>query len=243
LGAVVLDETQSGRKIFITREARTVHTFLAGQSGSGKSKCMEGQIRTDLLELDGEPRCVIVLDPHGTLIGNTVRWVATHRLHELRTIRILDPSDPEHVFGINPVRQRPGVDPAVIASAVLNAIMQCWGGEDATAMPQLRESLKAILYVLCALGLTFLEVDDLVDLDDRSGLRQYVIDNIRHPSIRRFWATIAALPPARAEEKLGSAVRRMNEFFVADGDAADLRSTRSGDRFPRCDGCRRGGAG
>jgi hypothetical protein len=200
LGAVVLGESQAGRKIFITREARTIHTFLAGQSGSGKSKSMEGMIRQDILELDGEPRCVIVLDPHGTLIGNTLRWIATHRLHELRPLRVLDPSDPDHVFGINPVRRRDDVDPAVISSAVLNAIMQCWGGEDATAMPQLRERLKAILYVLCALGLTFLEVDDLVDLDDRSGLRQYVIDNIRHPSIRRFWATIAALPSARADE-------------------------------------------
>ncbi len=135
LGAVVLGETQSGRKIFISREARTVHMLLAGQSGSGKSKSMEGQIRQDILELDGEARCVIVLDPHGTLIGNTMRWIATHRLHELRPIRVLDPCDPEHVFGINPVRQRPDVDPAVISSAVLNAIMQCWGGEDATAMP------------------------------------------------------------------------------------------------------------
>jgi hypothetical protein len=213
-GSVVLGQDKYGNKVWISRESRSVHTFLAGQSGSGKSKSMEGQIRQDLLELDGEPRCVIVLDPHGTLVGNTMRWVATHRLHELRPIRVLDPCAREHVFGTNPVRQRSDVDPAVISSVVLNAIMQCWGGEDATAMPQLRESLKAILYVLCALGLTFLEVDDLVDLDDRSGLRQYVIDNIRHPSIRRFWATIAALPPARAEEKLGSAIRRMNEFLL-----------------------------
>jgi len=214
IGSVVLGSDKRGNKIWISREARSVHCFTCGQSGQGKSKLLEGMIRQDILELDGQPRSVIVLDPHGTLIGNTMRWIATHRLHQLRPIRVLDPSDPDHVFGVNPVRQRAGVDPAVISSAVLNAVMQCWGGEDATAMPQLRESLKAILYVLCALGLTFLEVDDLADLDDRSGLRGYVIDNIWHPSIRRFWATIAALPPARADEKLGSAVRRMNEFLL-----------------------------
>jgi hypothetical protein len=213
-GSVVLGDTKAGSKVWISREARTVHCFTCGQSGQGKSMLLAGLIRQDVLCLDGEARSVIVFDPHGTLIANTLRWVATHRLHELRTIRVLDPSDPEHIFGLNPVRPRENVDPAVIASAVLNAILQVWGGEDATALPQLRETGKAILYVLCSLYLTFLEIDDLVDLEDRLGLRQYVIDTIRHPSIRRYWATIAALPRQRADEKLSSFVRRMNEFLL-----------------------------
>ena len=213
-GSVVLGTAKSGEKIWISREARTVHCFTCGQSGQGKSKLLEGMIRQDILRLSGEHCAVFVIDPHGTLVGNTLRSIATHRLHDLRTIRVLDPCDPEHVFGMNPVRPRPGVDPAVVASAVLNAILQVWGGQDAATLPQLRETAKAILYVLCALGLTFLEIDELVDLDDGSGLRNYVMENIRHPSIRRFFATLAALPAARAEEKLGSFVRRMNEFLL-----------------------------
>jgi hypothetical protein len=119
---VVLGETKGGSKIWVSREDRGVHTFTCGQSGKGKSKLLEGLIRQILLELDGERRGLIVLDPHGTLIANTLRWVATHRLHELRTIRLLDPCGDE-VFGFNPCRPREGVDYAVIASGVLNAIL------------------------------------------------------------------------------------------------------------------------
>jgi hypothetical protein len=213
-GAVVLGSAEANQQVWIPHEMRSIHMHLVGASGQGKTKVMESLVRQDILELDGVRRGVVVIDPHGTLVADMLSWIATHQLHRQRCIRVLNPSDPDFVFGLNPVRRRPGIDPAVVASAVTNAVSRVWGGEDPRGMPQLRESMKAIVYTLSELGLTLLEADELTAMDDRIGLRAYAIEKVSHPSIRRFWETIQRLPPAQRDEKLGSAVRRLNEFLL-----------------------------
>jgi hypothetical protein len=213
-GSVVLGRTRREKHIWVPPEMRSIHTHIIGASNQGKSKLLEGMIRQDVLEPDGMSRSVIVLDPHGTLTDDVLRWFTTYGLHRVRRIRVLDPGDPTYVFGMNPVRRRDGIDPAVVASATLNAMTKVWGGEDATAMPQLRESLKAILYTLTVLNLTLLEADELVSIEDENALRRLAIETVDHPSIRRFWRTIEALRPRERDEKLGSAVRRLNEFLL-----------------------------
>jgi hypothetical protein len=181
--------------------------------GQGKSRAAEAMLRQDVLELDGVPRGGVLIDPHGTLFGSALRWYVTHSLHRVRPIRVLDPSDPRAVFHLNPLRRRPGVDPAVIASAVVNAVLRVWGG-DATATPQLRTTLKHTFYTLCELGLPLTRAADLLDLTDASGLRAFAADHVSNPVVRQFWRELDALRLARREERVGSAMRRLTEFLL-----------------------------
>src|SRR5439155_109636 len=128
-------------------------------------------------------------------------------------VHLLDPcSDP--VFGLNFFRHRPGVDPAVTASMAADAVSAVWGGEDLHAKPLLTETLKMIFWSLDWLGATLLEADELTDIADDNPLRAYVIENAPNRAVRRFWRSIEALPPAKRDEKLAAAARRLGEVLL-----------------------------
>ena len=195
-GSVVLGQSPSGADVLVDSDAIRKHVHAIGASGFGKSKLLEGIARQAILALDGKPRGLILIDPHGTVIRDILRWIAAYGIDKYRTIHVIDPTSDE-IVGINPLRHRPGIDPAFVANTFCNALMEVWGGADPTQTPQLRESIKAIFYTLTVLGWTLLECELLTDIADPLGVRQFIIENIRHPQIRRFWATLDALPPAK----------------------------------------------
>ena len=144
-GCVVVGHTRTGKRIFIPADMRALGVQILDCPGRGRVVAPRQCCGKICLELDGVPRGAVLIDPHGTLYRNFLRWYVSHGLHRVRPIRVLDPSDPRHVFHLNPLRRRPGVDPAVVAAAVTNAVLRVWGG-DATATPQLRTTLKHTFY-------------------------------------------------------------------------------------------------
>jgi hypothetical protein len=210
-GSVVLGQSPSGADVQVDERTLSTHMHLIGASGFGKSKLLEGIARQAILALDGKPRGLVLIDPHGTVIRDILCWIATFGIDKYRRVHLIDPTS-DDIVGINPLRLRPGIDPAYIAQTVKNAVMEVW--DDQGAMPQLEESLLAIFYTIATLGWTLLESELLADIADPMGVRQFIIENVRHPQIRRFWATLDALPAAKIEEKLGSAVRRLNSFLL-----------------------------
>jgi hypothetical protein len=213
---VVLGFTSTGKPIYQPSEMRRLGTHVIGAPGGGKSRLAENILRQDFLEMDGVRRGVICLDPHGTLASHFMNWYVSHGLHGLRPVRLLRAGDDKRVFHLNPLRKRPGVDPAVIASAVVNAVLRVWGGADPTATPQLRETLKCAFCALVELGLPITDAGKLLDLTDSTGLRAYATRQVSNPVVRQFFQTLDALRIAERDAKVGSAVRRLNEFLLPD---------------------------
>ncbi len=210
-GSVVLGQSSPDADVLIDARTLSTHAHVLGASGFGKSFFLQSVARQTILALDGKPKGLVIIDPHGTMIRDILRWLAATGVDKYRGIHLMDPSS-DNIVGINPLRLRPGVDPAFIAQTVKNAVMEVW--DDEGAMPQLEESLLAIFYTIATLGWTALESELLADVADRMGVRRFIVENVRHPQIRRFWATLDALPLAKIEEKLGAAVRRLNEFLL-----------------------------
>lgn len=210
-GSVVVGRSKRGREQFVPAEMRSMHMQLIGATGTGKSKALELMVRQDVLGLDDVPRGLFLFDPHGTVIESVLRWHTTHGLHRYRAIRLLDPAMP---FSFNPLRSRPGIDPAVIAAAFKNAVAKVAGGMEANAMPQYSETLSAVGFAAVELGLTVLDAIELLAIHDHSGLRGYAIERLSHPVVRQFFVDLEAVPPARRDEKVGSAKRRLSQFVL-----------------------------
>lgn len=70
------------------------HTYVLGQTGTGKSTLLENLIAQDI----EAGRGVAVIDPHGDLVEAVLRRVPRERVDD---VVLLDPSDPEAVIGIN----------------------------------------------------------------------------------------------------------------------------------------------
>jgi hypothetical protein len=211
-GSVALGFTATGEPIFIPKDVRRLGVEIVGLPGQGKSRLGEGMLRQDYLSTVSIG--ALLIDPHGPFSASFLNWITTHGLTGLRPIRVLNASDPRRVFHLNPLRRRPGVDPAVIAGAVVNAILRAWHGAPATATPQLRETLKCTFCALVELGLPITEAGNLLDLTDATGLRGYAIAHVSNPIVRQFLQTLDALRITDREAKVGSAIRRLNEFLL-----------------------------
>jgi len=207
----------AGKKAIVQPpDIRLLGTHIVGASGGGKSRFTGNMLRQDFLELDGVSRGALLIDPHGTLAANFLNWYVTHGLDRLRPIRVLRAGDPARVFHLNPLRRRPGVDPAVTAGAVTNAVLKAWGGADPTATPQLRETLKCTFTALVELGLPITEAANLLDLTDATGLRAYAARTVKNPIARQFLRMLDELRIPERDAKIGSAMRRLNEFLLPD---------------------------
>ena len=82
------------KEIYITPEDRLRHFYIIGQTGTGKTSLMKNMIIQDIQAGDG----VCMIDPHGTDIDDVLATVPDSRIDD---IIYFDPSDREHVLGLN----------------------------------------------------------------------------------------------------------------------------------------------
>lgn len=143
---------------------------VVGASKKGKSKGLEYFSRQDIV--NGQGLCLI--DPHGTLYHDIVKWCATHRLLEHRKIRLFDPSAEGWCVGFNPLQLDGETEITVRVDAMVKACAQVWGGEDTARTPLLKRCLRAIFYILATRELTLLEAVDLLSPADPDGIRAYL---------------------------------------------------------------------
>ncbi len=80
----------------IRRSDRRRHLYVVGKSGSGKSKMLELLIKEDLEAGKG----VGVLDPHGDLVDNCLKFVPKDRIGD---VVYFDPADVEFPIAFNPM--------------------------------------------------------------------------------------------------------------------------------------------
>ena len=218
-GSVILGTTSRGKYIWIPPDLRKLGVQVVGLPNQGKSKLMEGMWRQDVLALCGTLRSAIFVCPHGTSYRANLDWIVGNGIDQIRTIRLLDITDPDFIFYMNPATRRPGVDPAVLGAAVRDAILRgTYGksGVDPSAQPQTVETLDITFTTIAEFGASFADAINLLDLDDASGFRDHAALHSENPLVRSFWRTVEAMKrPADREALLGAARRRVGRSVLA----------------------------
>lgn len=88
--------TVGRKRIRLPEDGRSRHTYIVGATGTGKSTMLANMMRQDLEAGEG----VILLDPHGELIGDVLSMVPEHRKQD---VVLLDPLAEGEVPGFNPL--------------------------------------------------------------------------------------------------------------------------------------------
>lgn len=83
-----------GREVRIAPEDRSRHTYVVGQTGTGKSTMLQTMILDDIRSGQG----VCVLDPHGDLYRELMGRIPEHRIDD---VVLIDPTDLEFPVGMN----------------------------------------------------------------------------------------------------------------------------------------------
>lgn len=215
-GLVLGFDKSTRRPVFMDDATRATSLHIVGAPGTGKTKLIENLIRADIR--DGKGVCLI--DPHGHLFDNIVRWSERVGAETYRKVLILDPSAADFAFSFNPLdfRRYAGADGEGITldfmlDAVIRAIAQAWRENDPEKTPRLRKCLYALLYPLAERGLTLLETSHILDMTESGELaRWYLADTTADPFIAAEWRRFNAQRPADFLAMYESTLNRLFEI-------------------------------
>ncbi|MDK2981131.1 MAG: hypothetical protein PWQ55_1478 [Chloroflexota bacterium] len=165
-------------EIALSDQQRATHTYVIGQSGTGKSRALESWILQDIAAGHG----VGVIDPHGELYQHLVARLAAHPKVWPRVI-LFDPLDADWTVGFNPLERVGGTASERLASTMTDVTLKVWRIDSASA-PRMVWLLSNTFLALVELNLTLLDLPRfLLDADYREGL----IARITQPAVRQYF--------------------------------------------------------
>ena len=162
----------------IKREDRRKHLYIIGKTGVGKSKLIELLALADIRENKG---CVI-MDPHGDLSEEILRYIPRERLYD---VVYFNPADIEYPMAFNPLE---GVGSFEFKQNVVTGFIAIFKKLFSfTWNPRLEHVLRyTTLALLDVPGSTVLGITKMLS-DIR--YRQEVIAQIQDPLVKKFWTT------------------------------------------------------
>lgn len=184
---------------------RRTHVHIVGATGTGKSKAMEHMIRKDIRKKRG----LCLIDPHGALYGEIVRWLATDGLK--RKIIFFTPASDEWCVGYNPLRKTKK-DISHQRDATVKAIVKVWGADNTDETPTLERSLSNVIEVILERKMSLLEVRFLVNYYEKEK-RTYLLKDIRDPFLRDEWERYKGLKSYDWEKEFMSCGNRLRRFL------------------------------
>jgi len=162
--------------VSIDLAARARHTFISGQTGTGKSVLL----RNIAAQLARSGNGFAFLDPHGENAEELVSLIPTARAAE---IVYIDLSDHKHAIGLNFLADVPPERRATAAANVVSAFVHIWGKDSVGDRSQevLRNSLMALMEANEA---TLLSVLRLLRSDT---YRTRIVAKVIDPLVRSYW--------------------------------------------------------
>lgn len=123
----------------ISIEQRLKHTHVIGATGMGKSTLLQSLIYQDIVANTG----CCVLDPHGDLIDNILKFIPKDRVQD---VVLIDPSDSLHPVGFNILSAHTELERELLASdlvALFKRFSTSWGDQLHSV---LSNAIMALLY-------------------------------------------------------------------------------------------------
>lgn len=161
----------------IKRTDRRRHLYVVGKSGSGKSKLIELLVYNDIQEGKG----IAILDPHGDLVDNILKYIPRERIED---VVLFDPADVDFPIGFNPLLQ---VDPAYkmqLTIGIIDIFKKLFGTNWTDRLEHvLRYTLLALLDSPNTTILSILKM-----LTDKN-YRQKIVARIQDNVVKSFWVS------------------------------------------------------
>jgi len=150
---------------------RLFHTFILGQTGTGKSTLILNMIRQDI----EQERGFCLIDPHGDLAEavkpmlqeNVVYW---------------DVADPDCPYGYNPLGYVAEENRSLVVSAIIDALRQQW--RDAWGVRMQHLLRFSILALISRPGSSFA---DIVPMFTNKAFRRTVLQSVTNEEVLKFW--------------------------------------------------------
>lgn len=166
------------REVRMMRKDRLRHHYVIGQTGTGKSVFLGWMARQDIR--NGEGVCVI--DPHGDLIEDILKYVPKERA---RDVIVFDPSDQERPMGLNILEAKTPEQRDMASSQATEIFLKLFGDE--IFGPRIQHYFRNACLTLMEdeeEGATLIDVPRIFVDDD---FMKYKVTKVKNPVVRSFW--------------------------------------------------------
>jgi type IV secretion system coupling TraD/TrwB family protein len=166
--------------LYLPREDRLRHVWVAGPTGMGKSTLLANLISYDIHR--GDP--VIVIDAGGDLVDDVLARIPQTRRDD---VIILAPASTGHIVGLNPIHSTGPEDHELAAALVYHVLesiyAESWGPRTADIV---RAGLLTLAMTHAPDGQRFTLLE-LTDLLTSTGFRRLVTSQPLTPALVSFW--------------------------------------------------------
>ncbi|MBP9690770.1 type IV secretion system DNA-binding domain-containing protein [Candidatus Woesebacteria bacterium] len=186
---------------------RMRHMYIIGKTGVGKSELLKEMIKQDIA--DGKGVCVI--DPHGDLIDDTLRYIPPERAED---VILFDPSETERPMGLNLLEAQTEEQKHFITGAIINLMYKLYDPQRTGIIgPRFEHAVRnAMLTIMCEEGSTFIEI---VRVMTDQKFVQELLPKVKDPIIRRYWTDqIAQTSDFHKSEVLDYIVSKFGRFVT-----------------------------
>lgn len=203
---------EANRRVMLPAHHRDQHLYVCGASRTGKSKFLEHLIRQDLRNRWKTGCGLLLLDWHGRLYDDVLRWLAWEDLEINEPVLLIDLRRDEHIVSYNLLRQRgPGAYPSVVVNTLVKDTAYVWGQSGTDQTPRFARIMNLILRVLYLHGLSFMDSSHLITRD-MTALKRAMTENVADTELRDEWRFLNSLRPDKLNEFLESTVNRLWRF-------------------------------
>jgi hypothetical protein len=195
------------RPVHIGFEDRRRHVYIIGKTGVGKSVLLHDMAVQDIKAGHG----VCVIDPHGDLIDEIVKYIPPQRAED---VIYFDPSDTERPMGLNLLEAYNEDQKHFITTAIINLMYKLYDPQRTGIIgPRFEHAVRnAMLTVMSETGTTFVEV---VRCLTDSRYVQELLPKVTDPIIRRYWTDqIAQTSDFHKSEVLDYIVSKFGRFVT-----------------------------
>jgi len=195
------------RPVHIRPVDRMRHTYIIGKTGVGKSELLKEMIKQDIRAGYG----VCVIDPHGDLIDDTLRFIPPERAED---VIFFDPSDTERPMGLNLLEAKTEEQKHFITTAIINLMYKLYDPQRTGIIgPRFEHAVRnAMLTIMCEPGATFIEIVRI--LTDQKYVQE-LLPKVQDPIVRRYWTDqIAQTSDFHKSEVLDYIVSKFGRFVT-----------------------------
>ncbi|HBY73061.1 MAG TPA: hypothetical protein DEG44_00005 [Candidatus Kerfeldbacteria bacterium] len=160
----------------ILREDRRRHLYVVGKSGSGKSKLLETLIIDDILKGEG----VCVMDPHGDLIQDIIKYIPEHKVKDIIYFNV---ADFEWPIAFNPLENVSIDMKQQVTQGLIEVFEKFFGGDWS---PKIEHVFRYT--TLAMLDYPDSTIVGMMKMLTNRKFRQKVIPEIKDSVVKHFWA-------------------------------------------------------
>lgn len=195
------------QKVYMLPEDRVRHTYIVGQTGTGKSQLLMSMALQDINNGEG----LAIIDPHGSDISELLEKIPAHRMDD---VILFDAGNTDRPMGLNMLEAETEEEKHLIINSFISSLYKLYDPNRQGIMgPKLERAIRNVMLTAMVEKESTM-VDVLRLLIDKRYAESF-IPKITDPLVKKYWVDEMAHTSEQTKgEQMGYFVSKFDRFVT-----------------------------